>query len=146
MESDDLIVIILAGNDEKPDILGGLGAPSKFFMPFGDGLVGDRMLRAVDDLRCCKSIYVVVSPSHLGEFPFTTDGQRHCETVPAGTGRGRETDRPAYGVVGQIQTVQVSQLWTDLAACEAGLCGPDARDILEKQNGKTALPCRTGRP
>ena len=47
MESRVLIAIVLAGNDENRHILGGIGQPAKFFMPFGDERVGDRMLRAI---------------------------------------------------------------------------------------------------
>ena len=38
MEFNDLVAIVLAGNDENPNTLGGAGQHSKLFMPFCGGL------------------------------------------------------------------------------------------------------------
>jgi len=77
MEFKDLVVIVLAGNDENPDLLGGSGQPSKFFMPFGHETVGDRILRAVDGLNCCKSIYLAVPLGSANRQDFTTERPLH---------------------------------------------------------------------
>ncbi len=77
MEFKDLVVTVLAGNDENPDLLGGSGQPSKFFMPFGHEMVGDRVLRAVDGLNCCKSIYLAVPLGSAKRQDFTTERRLH---------------------------------------------------------------------
>lgn len=59
MQLNSLVAIVLAGNDEDPNILGGIGQRSKFFMPFDGELVGDRILRAIDGLERCAPIYLV---------------------------------------------------------------------------------------
>ncbi len=46
-------------------------------MPFGQQLVGDRVLEATDRLECCKSIYVAVAPGRVGEHTFTTEHPLH---------------------------------------------------------------------
>ena len=72
MEFNELAVVVLAGSDQNPDILGGAGQPSKCFMPFGDGLVGHRVLQAVDGLECCRSICIAAPPERIEDHPFST--------------------------------------------------------------------------
>jgi 2-C-methyl-D-erythritol 4-phosphate cytidylyltransferase len=67
----DIITIILAGNDEDATLLGGIGQPSKFFLPFGGERVGDRILRSIDDLDFCKAIYVAIPDSQVEEAEMT---------------------------------------------------------------------------
>jgi hypothetical protein len=95
MEFNELAVVVLAGSDENPDILGGGGQPSKFFMPFGDGLVGHRVLRAIDGLKCCKSICIAAPPERIDEHPFSTDHPLYL--VPQGAS---STESMANGVRG----------------------------------------------
>ncbi len=68
MPFEDLITVILAGNDEDATLLGGVGQQSKFFMPFGDERIGGRVLRSVDELETCKAIYVAL-PEPLTDHP-----------------------------------------------------------------------------
>ena len=95
MEFNELAVVVLAGSDQNPEILGGAGQPSKFFMPFGDGLVGHRVLRAVDGLGCCRSICIAAPPERMDEHPFSTDHPLHL--VPQGAS---STQSMANGVRG----------------------------------------------
>jgi molybdopterin-guanine dinucleotide biosynthesis protein A len=71
MSFGDLIVVILAGNDEDASLLGGIGQTSKFFMPFGGERVGERILRAVDGLKRCKAVYIAVPESDVDKKPPT---------------------------------------------------------------------------
>jgi len=77
MQFDQLVVVILAGNDEDPSVLGGVGQPSKFFMAFDDERVGDRVLRAIDALGCCRAIYIAVPPAQVRRHPFASEHPLH---------------------------------------------------------------------
>ena len=85
MQFENLIAVVLAGNDEDPCIFGGVGQESKFFLPFGCELVGDRILRAMDRLSCCKAIYVAAPPASGQQHTFAT--RRPLHTAPQGTTR-----------------------------------------------------------
>jgi molybdopterin-guanine dinucleotide biosynthesis protein A len=132
MRFNDLVVIVLAGNDENPDFLGGIGQASKVFLPFGDGLVGDCVLRAVDGLNCCKAIYLVVHPSLLREHPFTTrrplhlapQGETRTGSMMSGVRAAREQGDYADGdhvmvISGDLPCLSSRSLERFLEACRA---------------------------
>jgi len=87
MEFGELAIVVLAGSDVNPEILGGAGQPSKFFMRFGDGLVGNRVLRAIDKLRWCKAICIAAPPERIQGHPFSTDHPLYL--VPQGASSTR---------------------------------------------------------
>ena len=66
MHLDQLLAVVLAGNDRDRVILGGAGQPSKFFLPFGRSLVGQRILEALDGLSRCHCCYVALPPDRIG--------------------------------------------------------------------------------
>jgi molybdopterin-guanine dinucleotide biosynthesis protein A len=82
MSFGELIVVILAGNDEDASLLGGIGQSSKFFMPFGDERVADRIHRSIDGLGCCKAIYIAVPESDVDQTP--PSGRHAACLVPQG--------------------------------------------------------------
>ncbi|MBC7235816.1 MAG: hypothetical protein H5T69_08240 [Chloroflexi bacterium] len=73
MRFDRLLAVVLAGNDKDPLILGGAGQPSKFFLPFVSGLVGQCILNALDGLGRCRCCYVAVPPDQIGAGCFATE-------------------------------------------------------------------------
>ncbi len=77
MNFDNLVAIVLAGNDHDPEILGGGHGTSKFFMEFNDGRVYDNIISAVDGLDDCQAIYIVCSPDHM-DHDFST---KHAVTL-----------------------------------------------------------------
>ena len=89
MTLDRLLAVVLAGNDRDRRILGGAGQPSKFFLPFGQRLVGHRILDALDGLGRCHYCYVAVPPDRIGLEGFTTacplysvpQGPAHTESM-----------------------------------------------------------------
>jgi molybdopterin-guanine dinucleotide biosynthesis protein A len=84
MQFGKLVAIVLAGNDENPRIFGGLGQPSKFFLPFGPERVGDRILRAIGGLDGCKAI-CLAAPAGARQQAFAVHLPLH--TVPQGATR-----------------------------------------------------------
>ena len=72
MQFTDVVAVVLAGNDEDPRILGGVGQPSKFFMPFGGTVVGEWILRAVDGLACCRTIYLAATAKQTETQVYAT--------------------------------------------------------------------------
>lgn len=86
MSAGGLVGVVLAGKDADPGILGGEPQkPSKFFMDFGNGFVGDRIVRALDSSNCCKSIYVVGPEPYISNYSFKTKNPLYM--MPQGKGR-----------------------------------------------------------
>ena len=77
MPFNEMVVIILAGNDEDATLLGGIGQPSKFSLPFGTERVGDRIIRAIDKLDRCKAIYAAVPESSISQATFASHHSLH---------------------------------------------------------------------
>jgi molybdopterin-guanine dinucleotide biosynthesis protein A len=68
----DLLFVVLAGNDSDPRLLGGAGGQSKFFMPFGDERVAERIIRALDSSTRCRAISIAAPPAEEHTFASQT--------------------------------------------------------------------------
>jgi len=129
---DRLVAIVLAGNDQDPNILGGMGQPSKFFLPFGQGLVGQRILEAIEGLGRCHCSYVAAPPGRAeahrfsAEYPsyLVAQGVTHTESMwnalRAAEGRGHYLAGDHVLVVaGDLPLLSSAALEGFIAACES---------------------------
>lgn len=132
MQFDQLVAIVLAGNDQDPEILGGVGQPSKFFLPFGHGLVGQRILDAIEGLGRCRCSYVAAPPGRAETHRFSTEcpsylvpqGATHTESMwnalRAAEGRGHYLAGDHVLVIaGDLPLLSSTALEGFIAACES---------------------------
>lgn len=132
MDFRDLVVVVLAGKDRDSRILGGeADGPSKFFMDFGEELAGHRIIRAVDSLLNCRSIYVVGPQPYISDYAFEAEHPlcflEQCGTRTENLERALEEakDRGGYTpgehillVMGDLPLLEARAIREYVLACE----------------------------
>ena len=134
MDLGDLLFVVLAGNDSDPAILGGIGQPSKFYLPFGDELVGERIVRALDSSGRCRAIFVAAPPRSTGDAVFdarhplhmVAPGRTRIMSLMSGVDGAESEGYYASGeyvlvVTGDLPLLTAASIDHFIAACERQL-------------------------